>query len=286
MAINSVYEFWHFNRLQFSLMAATLTAASSIVLLGYISSNAVLINTLGTFAIYGLDDLIDAKQDKKKYPQLERWWPVKFFLFLAIAPIGLIYLLILSINGGGGFLLFIMILGIFSVIFNFIPFIQENAKIDVATPTAKALLVSFTWAVICVLSPVQYEQHRITIQTLMALVFVWQLTFVSAIIWRMALLENNVYNKTKDTHFVIEPLVIKRLKLLCLLSATLAIIDIILGYFPWHNIIVVLSPVCMWLLLNQYHRFLNYKQVYSDVIVTANTLCSMLVIAVYLLVPK
>jgi hypothetical protein len=107
------------------------------------------------------------------------------------------------------------------------------------------LVISSTWAVIMVFVPVWYTGlNHFTPQMWMTFAYLWQLTFITAVLWRIEKTEMDLAeSKSLKRKFL------NILRLLCITTILLSITDIALGYFPIHNVVVLFPPIASFFAL-------------------------------------
>ncbi len=242
MKINhyKIFIFFYYSQIQLVLIAAVLTATTSSVLLGQISWESSAIVGISTFFTYSIDNLIDWGKDTTQDPKIIELLPIYRLLCYVLLPLCTLIIVVLFINSPAGFRIALLLLGISTMMAVIrLPKINSLAKSSSLKITImNRLLISCVWTIVCVFTPIWYTESSATRpQVWMTFAYLWQLMFISAVLWKMEKdkidFQNNRFQKTKISRI---------LKFITITTIVLTIVDVALGYFPSHNLVVLLVP--------------------------------------------
>jgi uncharacterized membrane protein len=276
---SKAFHLFYYSQLQLVLIAMALTAASSAVLMRKIAWEGIWIVGLSTFITYNLDNLIDWKRDVAEYQDIKHIIPYYHkFCYIAM-PVCAVGIVALIIQGNAVFQIGVLLLGATAVITIFrLPIFNKvlNAAGDFTGLLWNRIFISFVWTAVCVFTPVWYSNQQITPQAWMTYVYLWQLIFINALLWKL--------EKYSQRHITKQNLALVLLILqgLCITSTLLAIVDIILGYFPLHNLVVTLAPFATFLVIRYWLAGWKDLRIIFTFLVFVQTGCSILTIFVHL----
>ena len=277
-------EFLHYSRVQFCMLAMSLTAASSRVLVGQIEWQPVLIVGFSTYVIYSLDNLLDRPGEKHLPETIKNGWNVYFLWCIFTIPLALAGTLLLVTQSAIKFLALLIGLGTISIAHILLS--RQSKAHDRSTITLwiEHLTDSLTWALVVVLIPVQYAGQHIVAQVIMAVAYMWQLSWVGVMVWDLTNSAVERQHQTQNLSVLLgEHRVIRLLRIVSVSSWVLAVVDILLGYFPWYNLSVTFGPIASLILLSLWNRLRKTPRLYDSLFYLASTLCGLLVIAVYVI---
>ena len=241
MTNHKIFSLFYYSQIQLVLIAIVLTASTSSVLFGKISWESVVIVGASTLLTYSMDNLIDWKRDSKNYQDIIEFLPAYRLFCYSVIPFCIVLILVFVIYSPAELKIALLLLGVssLSAILRMPKFhIPLNLSV-LQSLIANRLFISCIWAIVLVFVPIFYtESSIIRPQVWMAFGYLWQLTFISAVLWKFEKTEINFTNSE-----VLKSKAVVILKLLSISTVFLAIIDIALGYFPLHNLVVVLAPV-------------------------------------------
>jgi hypothetical protein len=223
------------------VIAIVLTASTSSVLFGKVSWESLGIVGTSTLFIYSIDNLIDWKRDSKNYQDIIEFLPVYRLFCYSLIPFCILAIFVFVIYSPAKLKIALLLLGVssLSTILR-IPKFHISLRLSaLQNMIANRLFISCTWTIVLVFIPVFYtESSIIRPQVWMTFAYLWQLTFISAVLWKFEKTELNFTNSE-----VLKNKVVIILKLLSISTGFLAITDIVLGYFPLHNLVVILAPI-------------------------------------------
>lgn len=276
---NNVFSLFYYSQIQLVLIAVALTAATSAVLLKSITSESLWIVGLSTFATYSIDNLIDWKQDIKYYQNIKRIIPYYHKFCYAIVPICLLGIGFLVLTSNSRFQIGIMLLGA-TVLITIIrlPIFNKvlTTKNDFTNLLWNRVFISLIWAAVCVFTPVWYANQHLTPQTWMTYAYLTQLIFIDALLWKLEkspegfITENNLSFLSSILQY------------LCTTSILLAIVDVLLGYFPLYNLVVVLAPLVNLFVIRYWRKFHIDLRIIFTILVFTQIMCSFLTAFVHL----
>jgi uncharacterized membrane protein len=150
-----------------------------------------------------------------------------------------------------------------------------NITNDLVALLWNRIFISCVWTAVCVFTPVWYANHPIVPQTWMTYAYLLQLIFINAALWKV---EKNpqIFGDRR-----ISSCAVLILQGLCWSSALLAIIDVMLGYFPLHNLVVVLAPIVTFVIITYWLRPWENLRITFTVLTFAQAGCSVLAMFVH-----
>lgn len=244
---NRMFNLFYYSQIQLALIASALTAATSSVLLGKISWESVILAGVSTFITYSTDNLLDWKKDLRQYQDLVGFLSAYRLSCYILIPLGIGIIYKIVIDSPAKFQSALLLLGA-SAISAIIRIPTRNAPptpSNIQSMAINRLFISCVWAVVLVFLPILYTESNISRpQVWMTFAYLWQLTFISAVMWKFEKIEPNIQNNS-----FLKSKTIKILKLLSITTVLLTITDIVLGYFPIYNLVVVLAPIAAYLVL-------------------------------------
>jgi hypothetical protein len=242
-----MFNLFYYSQIQLALIASALTAATSSVLLGKISWESVILAGVSTFITYSTDNLLDWKKDLRQYQDLVGFLSAYRLSCYILIPLGIGIIYKIVIDSPAKFQSALLLLGA-SAISAIIRIPTRNAPptpSNIQSMAINRLFISCVWAVVLVFLPILYTESNISRpQVWMTFAYLWQLTFISAVMWKFEKIEPNIQNNS-----FLKSKTIKILKLLSITTVLLTITDIVLGYFPIYNLVVVLAPIAAYLVL-------------------------------------
>jgi hypothetical protein len=242
-----MFNLFYYSQIQLALIASALTAATSSVLLGKISWESVILAGVSTFITYSTDNLLDWKKDLRQYQDLVGFLSAYRLSCYILIPLGIGVIYKIVIDSPAKFQSALLLLGA-SAISAIIRIPTRNAPptpSNIQSMAINRLFISCVWAVVLVFLPILYTESNISRpQVWMTFAYLWQLTFISAVMWKFEKIEPNIQNNS-----FLKSKTIKILKLLSITTVLLTITDIVLGYFPIYNLVVVLAPIAAYLVL-------------------------------------
>jgi len=236
---------------------------------------------LATYAVYSLDNLLDWPSEKHSVSVIQPRWNVYLIWCIFTIPLSLIGILLLAVPSGFSFLLLLGTLAIISLAHTVLTS-RDNSPSVVAI-WAENLVASLTWALVTVLIPVRYAGQQIVAQTVMAIAFVWHLSWVGTMLW-------DVTGELRATHkdqllslptSLGEIHLIKLLQIVSISACVLAIVDIVLVFFPWYNISVIAAPIANVILLSLWEQLRRTPLLFINLLFLVDAFCALLVILVY-----
>lgn len=276
-------SFINYTRVQFCVLSMSLTAASSMVLISQIDWQPITIVGLSTFVVYSFDNLFDYPQERKKITKAFPFWKTYFWFTVFAIPFALLTIGVLAFLNSFQFFTMLIVLGLISISHTIL-----TQRLIAKNPTLlifglENLVDSFVWALVAVLIPVVYAGHAIVPQVYMAIGYVWLLGLSSAFLWDLSDSSVSIEKGYKKNPFSrVNTKLIKKLFLILSFSAlVLSIVDIILGFFPWYNLIVTSAPIISLLFWSRWETYAEYPSLYANIFYVACTICSVLVILVY-----
>ncbi len=248
MTKHKTFSLFYYSQSQLVLIAIALTASTSSVLLGKISWESVGIVGISTFLTYSIDNLIDWEKDSKQYQDIIEFLPTYRLFCYILIPLCIVIISAFIIHSPAKLQLVLLLLSAssLSTIIRLPKHHIYTRLSSLQTMTLNRLFISCIWAIVVVFVPVLYTGSSIIRpQVWMTFAYLWQLTFINALIWKFEKIETTLINsgflKTK---------IIKTLKILSISTGLLTIIDIALGYFPLYNIVVLLTPIASYITLS------------------------------------
>jgi hypothetical protein len=242
-----MFNLFYYSQIQLALIASALTAATSSVLLGKISWESVILAGVSTFITYSTDNLLDWKKDLRQHQDLVGFLSAYRLSCYILIPLGIGVISKIVIDSPAKFQSALLLLGA-SAISAIIRIPTRNAPptpSNIQSMAINRLFISCVWAVVLVFLPILYTESNISRpQVWMTFAYLWQLTFISAVMWKFEKIEPNIQNNS-----FLKSKTIKILKLLSITTVLLTITDIVLGYFPIYNLVVVLAPIAAYLVL-------------------------------------
>jgi len=269
-------------KLHYVVLAGLTTASNSIVLLGLINWEPILAICAGAVIIYGLDNLLDWSGEKTYHPYLKPYWPwykaATILSILVFFPLCLIATL-----QHKELVLFLGSLAITS-------FTQISVTRQL-TQQFRSLLAlwleritdALTWAVVTVVSPIVLSGSSFKVQHLMAVGFVAILTFVGVMSWDLTkgATDGKIHPTPTLSDVLGQKAIIKLQRLLCTLAFILSVIDVFLGFFPWHNLVVSLFPLTYLVLLSLFCKHKLPPVFYGALFPISSIILNILTILVY-----
>jgi hypothetical protein len=277
--------FLHHTRLQMSVTALALTLASGRVLVGRVQWQPALIVALCTYLVYNLDNLLDWRHEQAWLHALRPLWKAYLAWCAVTLPAAAGGVLLLLLDTGLRLVTLILGLGAASLAVTWLtrrPWKRDRPQ---ALLWAERLFVSLVWALASVLVPVRYAGEPVVAQTLMSIAYVWQLGWVASMIWDLTSTGTTASAEQEQSLPVRlgERAWLRALKIVTLSATVLALVDILLGYFPWHNAAVAIAPLTNWSLVSLWPRFRSAPLRYCNLFFLLNALCALAVVGVYAL---
>jgi hypothetical protein len=263
----------------------SLTAACGKVLVGQVEWQPMLMVGFGTYVVYNLDNLLDWPSEKHLLEAIKLKWNAYLIWCIFTIPLALVSALLLTVQSTFNLLALMGGLGTISVAHILLTRQSRRQGTSAIALWVEHLTDSLTWALVIVLIPVQYARQHIVAQVIMAVAYMWQMCWVGVMVWNLT---NSVVEGQHQTQTLSallgEHRLMMLLRIISVSSLVLAVVDIVLGYFPWYNVSVTAAPIVSLLLFPLWNRLRKTPRLYSSLFYMAVTLCSLLVIAVYALV--
>jgi hypothetical protein len=280
-----LFDIAYYSQIQLSLIAACLTVVVSAVTLQTVVWASVGIVGLGTYIIYSIDNLVDWREDRTRYPSLDRLnVPYRIWCALTV-PLAILGIVGMLPGAKGSFAGLLSALGgvaLAVATFRLIqPEIQDIRRLRDILPNR--LLVSMFWAINCVFLPGWYVDLPLTTKTWVTFAFVWQLSFITAVLWSLEFLSTpDMPLESLTVAGISANRIIAVLIVISASSATLAIVDILWGYFPPYNVVVICAPILNWIALSTWSRWHGRLRLFNTVLTFGQMLCAALITAVHL----
>jgi hypothetical protein len=190
---------------------------------------------------------------------------------------------LLAIRGQGHFVWLLLGLGAIALVHTLLT--RRPGHRPTATVWAEHLTDSLVWALVIVLIPVWYVGQPIVAQVVMAAVYMWQLCWVGVMVWNFAnATVPKGQHRAQPLWIVLGERRLKRLlQIVGLLSMVLALVDILLGYFPWYNFSVASGPLVNLIFLSRWDKFRATPRLYASLFYFMSAICGLLVIVVYII---
>jgi hypothetical protein len=246
----------------------------------------VLIVGLATYVVYSLDNLLDWSGEKHLLEAIKPKWNIYLIWSIFTIPLALIGVLLLAVQSTFKFLILLGGLGTVSVAHILLTRRSKEQDLSTSAIWAENLIDSLTWALVSVLIPVRYAGRHIVAQTIMAVAYVWHLSWIGVMVWDLTKSATGGHRHKTQTLSVLlgEHHLIRLLQIVSVSSLVLAVVDILLGYFPWYNISVTSAPIANLILLSLWDRLRKMPLLYSNLFFLVDALCGLLVIAAYVIV--
>src|SRR5262249_53060952 len=116
------------------------------------------------------------------------------------------------------------------------------------------------------------------------LAYAWHLSWINVMIWDLtrSATGGHLHQTPTLSPLIGERRVIQLLFILSISSFVLAVIDILLGYFPWYNAAVIAAPIANCILLSLWERLRRRPRLYGSLFPLGNILSNVLIILVYI----
>lgn len=233
--------------------AMSISMAASQVLFGHINWQALLIVALGTHATYSMDNLVDWTSEQHLLQAIQPYRRIYIAWCIITIPLSMIVILLLAFARGKAFALMLAGLGLFCGLIIFMARQPYRWLEQTIFYWGERLLVALTWALITTLVPMRYADEAVTLQVILAIVFIWMISWVVVVVWRftseMAVQKNGTtYQPLPRQKKIIQIMI--GVSSVALLQA---IFDTIVGFFPWLHLSVVLLPAFCIAFLAKWH---------------------------------
>ncbi len=275
-----LFGLFYYSQIQLGLGAMFLTGAVSAVLTGEVIWNSILIVGLSTYIVYSIDNLIDWNEDRERFRSIEQiYWLYRIWCYLTI-PLATLVVMWLTIEAHQGFFSLLALAGTLSLGTVLLQLARRAPQVIHALRDIlpNRLFISLVWAVIAVYVPVWYLNQPTVPQTWMALAFVWQLTFVNAVLWSLEILLERTTGVENDRVAGIPVLTaIRALQVISFSAVVLAVVDILLGYFPIYNIVIITTPLLNMITLQFWQRSRGSLRQFNTSLILGQIICSMAV---------
>lgn len=279
-----LFEVFHYSKAEHILIACVMTAVTSIVLLGKVYIQPVVIVSLGTYFVYSVDNILDWYGEKHLLPNIQLIWKYYILKCLLFLPASLVFILVLVRNHQDTLLIliFLGILTLGQVFFTKQLAKQEKGKFVL---WVERIVDAIVWSLVTVFVPVTYVGVGIFPQVLMVIAFNFFITFIIVMIWDITRSATNgfYHGATVLSDIYTAVGIITHLQYLCIAALLLAAIDILLGYFPIYNLIVLIAPGLYLFLLFLYPKFEHSRLMYSALFSFASVLSCLSILFVYTL---
>jgi hypothetical protein len=279
--MKTIIQFLYYLNFHLCVVAMTLSAASSRVLNGKIDWRAIVIVGLGTYVIYNFDNMVDWSEESHLFEAIKPWRNAYKICCILTIPISLAIILIFSLMTHVGFILFLIGVGLISGTYVVITFLIKDRKNSIGVLHVAHIFDALMWAIIIVLIPIQYGRYPFVVQTAMAIAYTWLLTWVSVMAWDLSYTAQSGGNSHTVASVMGESRFVSVTQLACVSALILAIIDILLGYFPWYNLSVIGWPIFSYLMLAFWPKLHRTPRFFNFLFCSVNVLGSLLVIVTY-----
>lgn len=272
----------HYSRLVFVLLAGAMTAAVSSVLLGHLNWLAALLVALGTFTVYSVDNILDWHGERHLLHELQAVW--KHYLHICGVLVPLAALCIIWIVQQHLVLVVVFaILGGVAIAQLFLTRQMPSQPRGSLALWVERFSDAAVWSLVTTLTPVIIIGAAFTPQVVMTILFILPNAWNVVMIWdatRAA--TNGKYHPTPVlTEKIGEQRLINYLQLCTLMTVFLTVVDILLGFFPWYNLVVLVIPGSHLILLT-FHKQLRRRPVYyCNLFTLASCIGSFIIIGVY-----
>jgi len=255
---------YHRSRLSIGIVAAVMSMASSVALLGVIQWHTVMLTAAGALGAYWFDDLVDLARDETRYSNLRkvRGLRVAFLTGGLFAVLG--FALVVLPQEPARLRYFIFLLCACTAIYCLRRIFTGGNRYAVAGEWIK----SFGWSAGCVLVPQLAAGTGTTAQTWMAFGFFALLMLCVIDLWRI---------DTPRPRGRMGQLVS-----VCILAGLSVVIGVGFRWFPWYNLALLAAPASNLLFLWMRQRALiRSHAVFIELAVGFNTLCGLFLVGAY-----
>jgi hypothetical protein len=233
--------------------------------------------------LYNVDNILDWRHLRAWPDAIRPIWRVYVAWCAVTIPAAGVGVTLLLTGRDVGFAALMLGLGIASLCVTWLTRKPWKKDCPRAVLWSERLFVSLVWALACVLVPVHYADQAVVAQTLMTVAYVWHLSWTAAMVWDLTSTgEMGRGEREQSLSLVLgERAWVRILKIGTISASILALVDILLGYFPWYNVSVLAVPLADWILLSLWPKFRSAPQLYCNLFFFLNTLCSLFITAVY-----
>ncbi len=279
---NVVLDLIHYSKIEYVIMSSLMTATTSIVLNNRINWQSVIIVACGTYFIYTVDNILDWSGEYHLLGNIQKIW--KYYLdssiVLLFASLFIIFSLVIKKHETMITLIILGIFAFFQVLFTKQEVYQFRSTFFL---WVERLADAVVWSLVTVLVHLTYLGSVMRPQVIMVIGFNFLLSLNIVMISDVTRAPTNGYiHPTPVLSDVYgETYILDMLKVFCISSIFLAIIDIVLGFFPVYNLIVLSAP-CLYLILILFRRrFYDYPVFYNSLFSMASIISCIAIILVY-----
>lgn len=266
----SFLELLHYSRFPLIVTSGLLATTNSSVLIGSFAWQPTVIVMLGTYIVYTIDNLIDWSREREILSHIESVYICYRNISIVFMLVASVAIILLSLNRGVQFALTLMIFYLISLGIIIVSRVTKLFTPDTTYYWVERLVVALSWSLITLAVPLQYADAEYDITALLTFVYVWQIAWVIGVIWRYSTVVNlvQINGEMSDEKVNVEILKTKRLvqilQIVCIIAATQATVDILLGFFPVHNSIVLTVPIVELVFLKYWRRIYSHPLVYCN----------------------
>jgi len=241
------FNLFYYSQVQLAVMAMVLSAASHIVLSGWLHWQSSLLIGLSTFLTYSVDNLFDWQKDRQYYQAeqgvIQRYHKLSYFL-IGACVVGIVLLILQSQAALKLALLTLATLVVFATArFSAYRSLDHNKQETIRGFISNRLFITSIWTFVCVFLPLWYSQAQLDLRAWHIFGYLWLLIFPFAVLWKLEKSEVGLRQALLATRL---PLVMQAF---CLSAGLLVLIDTLLGIFPALTLVHLIPPATSFLLL-------------------------------------
>lgn len=241
------FTLFYYSQVQLAVMAMVLSAASHIVLSGWLHWQSSLLVGLSTFLTYSVDNLFDWQKDRLHYQAeqqpIERYHKLSYLL-IAISIVGILILILQSQASLKVALLTLATLVVFATArFSTYRSLNRKKAETVRHFITNRLFITTMWSLVCVFLTLWYGHTQVDLRAWHIFGYLWLLIFPFAVLWKMEKSEESLRLALRASAL---PLVMQAF---CLSAAVLVLIDFLVGLFPAQTLVHLFGPAISFLLL-------------------------------------
>jgi hypothetical protein len=245
-------------------MSISLTASQ--VLFARVDWQVLLIVALCTHSIYSVDNLVDWAREKHLLRKIQPYRQSYVVWCTVTLPLSMVLVLVLALLHGGAFVLTLAAIGLFCTL---IMLVARRPRLWLSKGISywvERLLVALTWALFTVLVPMQYAGRTINLQVILAIVFIWMISWALGIVWRLASIVAVQLSEGRPEPTLAHKRTIHVAIAASFLAFLQAVLDTAVGFFPYLHLSVALLPALCVAFLVKWHLVFDTPLLYCNLL--------------------